>query len=106
MDFDAVSHDVRTHRFLNREVKRPGEALNAGERLTLIDLALEVRWTVWYVQLMWAHDRLAWADMLLPDSIDVITPEQYRERLQAWWANRYRLEDYAVITEDLPRRRA
>jgi hypothetical protein len=91
MDIDAISHDGRTHRFLVRELKRPGEPLDPATRMLLEDLALEPHFTVWYLQL-WSDGRIAWADMLRPESIDVLTPEQYREGvLRAWWENRYRL---------------
>jgi hypothetical protein len=88
MDFDAVSHDRDTHRFLVRELKRPNEALDPAARETLMDVALEPRWTVWYLQL-WSDGRIAWADMRWPDSIDVLTVDEYRALLTLWWANRY-----------------
>lgn len=88
MDFDAVSHDATTHRFLVRELKRPNEPLDKAARITLMDLALEPRWTVWYVQL-WSDGTIAWADMRWPDSIDLISVEQYRALLASWWSNRY-----------------
>jgi hypothetical protein len=104
MDFDAVSHDMRTHRFLVRELKRPNEALNAGERITLRDLALEPRFTVWYLQL-WSTGEIAWIDMRV-ELVDVISKAEYRERVRAWWDGSYRLENYIQIADELPRRRA
>jgi hypothetical protein len=88
MDFDAVSHDGSTHRFLVRELKRPNEPLDQHVRIALMDVALERRWTVWYLQL-WSDGRIAWADMRWPDSIDVLTVDEYRALLASWWANRY-----------------
>lgn len=105
MDLDAFTHDLRTHRFLVRELKRPNEGLNTGERIALTDLALEPRFTVWYLQL-WKSGEIAWADMYHPESICVITRNEYRERLRTWWENSYRLENYVEIDRDLQRRRA
>lgn len=105
MDFDAVSHDGRTHRFIVRELKRPNEALDPAQRILLLDLALEPRWTVWYLQL-WSTGEIAWADMRLPDSINVLTRAEYRARYGEWWSNSYRLENYIEIADELPRKRA
>ena len=100
-DLDAISHDVRTHRFLVQEFKRPGEALSAGQRLLLTDLSLEARFTVWYVMVM-RDGQIAWADMRWPDSIDVISQDDYRARFAAWWDNRYAIEQHAAIATELP----
>jgi hypothetical protein len=54
----------------------------------LIELGGEDTWTVWYVQL-WSDGTIAWADMRWPDSIDLISVEQYRALLASWWSNRY-----------------
>lgn len=90
MDIDAISHDYKTRRFLVRELKRPNEALDPATRLLLEDLALEPRFTVWYLQL-WSNGTIAWADMRRPElTLDVVTPFQYREELlRPWWENRY-----------------
>lgn len=105
MDLDAVSHDAATHRFLVRELKRPNEGLDPAARITLCDIAMELRWTVWYLNL-WTSDEIMWADMRYMDAIQVLTPDEYRERLKAWWQNRYRLENYVSLDQELPRRRA
>ena len=81
------------------------EKLLTGARIALMDLALEARFTVWYLQL-WKDGRVAWADMLKPDAIDVLTRDEYRERLAMWWANRYALEHYAAVTDEILLRRA
>lgn len=100
-DIDAISHDVKTHRFLVRELKRPNEKFDPAMRMLLEDLALEQRFTVWYLQL-WSDGRIAWIDMLWPASCDVLTRDEYRARLQEWWENRYRLSTHARVDEDLP----
>lgn len=96
-DFDAVTHDGPTHRWLVRELKRPNERLDPAVRIALLDLAQERRWTVWYLQL-WADGQIAWADMRMPESIDVISRDQYRERCAAWWNNTYNLSRYARVS--------
>ena len=93
MDFDAVSHDGPTHRFLVRELKREGEALTPAARRALMDVALTAQWTVWYVQLR-EDGEIAWADMLAPDSIDVLSRDEYRSRLRDWWEDTYSLANY------------
>lgn len=105
MDFDAVSHDGPTHRWLVRELKRPGEALDPATRIALLDLALEQRWTVWYLQL-WSSGEIAWADMRAPESIDVISKDEYRQRLRDWWDNRYDFSRYVEVTDEILIRKA
>ena len=85
-------HDDPTNRFLMMELKRPGEALSRGQGLALAALAHEPRITVWYVQ-FWAngeHGQIAWADFRAFNSIEYLTVDQFRARVDAWWKNRYR----------------
>lgn len=102
-DIDAITHDERTHRYLIQEFKHDGEPLTDGQHKVLSDLAREPRVTVWYCQL---HEGgLFWADMLFEaESLALITVAEYQDRFRAWWANRYRVEDYAAITVDQYRR--
>lgn len=102
-DFDAVSHDGPTHRFLVREIKRPHEKLDHAVRIALMDLALEPRWTVWFLCFM-ADGRIAWLDMLYPDSMDVLTADEYRERLREWWDNSYHVSRYAEMATEIRQR--
>lgn len=105
-DIDAMSHDMRTHRFLFMEFKRPNESMTSGQRMALCDLALEERMTVWYVQL-WPngdYGQIAWADMRWPDSIDFISVEEFRARYRSWWENKYELGRHAEIDQDISTR--
>lgn len=100
-DIDAISHDGRTHRFLVRELKRSDEELSEGQRRLLCDLALEQRFTVWYLKFV-RTDVLAWADMLqFERSSQLITREHYREMLAAWWSNRYDIGRYVELDQDI-----
>jgi hypothetical protein len=69
-------------------VLRVACTLDPAVRTALMDVALERRWTVWYLQL-WRDGRIVWADMRWPDSLDVLTVDEYRARLVSWWTNRY-----------------
>lgn len=99
-DIDFLAYDIKTHRFLIQEWKRPNESLSAGQRMALMDLALEERFTVWYVQ-FWGNGHIAWADMRWPDSLDVLSPVQYKERVRSWWANTYRLDETVELADEI-----
>lgn len=100
MDLDVLVHDGETHRFLGIELKRAGESCNRGEWITLADLALEPRWTVWYVMFM-NDGQLAWADLRLPESITPISREGFLERYRCWWQNRYSLDRFVQFDEEV-----
>lgn len=99
-DIDAICHDEPTHRFLAFELKRPGEGVNAGQRRLLVDLALEERFTVWYVMFM-ADGQIAWADLRWPESIDVLSAAEFRARYVSWWDNSYELARLTTVERDV-----
>lgn len=86
MDVDAVSHDLRTKRFLVQEFKRKGERLNIGQRRTLGAFAeIPAHFTVWVV-VKRDDGLLDWIDWGVRRG-RVITIEEYRGRFKAWWDN-------------------
>lgn len=101
-DLDAIAHDESTHRFLVIEYKRPTEKLSEGQRILLMDLALESRFTVWFVVFM-NDGSFGWIDMAWyrQDAIQVITAEELAERTAAWWVNRYRVGLYMEIDTEV-----
>ena len=101
-DLDFIAHDKSTHRFLVIEYKRPAERLSEGQRILLADLCLEKRFTVWFVVFM-NDGSFGWIDMCWyrPEAIQWISEEDLRERVGAWWANRYRPENYLEIDQEV-----
>jgi VRR-NUC domain-containing protein len=101
-DLDFIAHDKNTHRFLAIEYKRPGENLSEGQRILLADLALEARFTVWFL-LFGENGQFGWIDMAWyrPQDIQTIELDQLQERYAAWWVNRYRVGLYMDISEEV-----
>jgi hypothetical protein len=86
MDFDAVSHDLATGRFLVQELKRQGERLNRGQRIALSALAeIPAHFTVWIV-IVRPDGRFGWIDWRVKRGA-VIDRDEYRGRFAAWWDN-------------------
>lgn len=103
-DLDAISHDGRTHRFLVQEFKRPNEMMSAAQRALLTDLAKEPRFTVWFLMKM-NEGEIVWSDFLSL-SPEIITAEQYRERLREWWDNSYDVAKYVHFDDEVLIRKA
>lgn len=101
MDLDHFAHDGRTHRFLGIEFKQINERLDKAALIALEDLALEPRWTVWFMGRSEAG-LVVWGDFrALKISIQTISEADCRERYEAWWENRYRLDRYVELAEEL-----
>ena len=83
-DLDAVSHDIRTGRFLIQEFKRNGEACSRGQRRLLEALAQIPNFTVWYVGLIYDDSCIAWSDLRTGEE-DFLTPVELRQKFLDWW---------------------
>jgi len=88
-DIDACSHDAQTHRFLFRELKQPGEALDKAQRWILSDLAHLPGCTVWFIRRL-ESGCIGFGHFRSGRREEVISVFEYRRRLQCWWNN----EDY------------
>lgn len=81
------SHDGWTDRFLFMEFKRDGEGCPAGQRRGLEALSKLPGVTSWYLQLR-TDGKITFAEYTNGslELIDMITPDECRERFAAWWA--------------------
>lgn len=85
-DVDAVSHDAQTRRFLFREFKEDGEALDKAQAWTLRELAGLPRCTVWFVRRR-DDGLIGFAVFGEGQPEREITVAEYRARLLRWWNN-------------------
>jgi len=87
-DVDAVSHDGDTGRFLFREFKADNEPLDKAQAWVLRELAHLPKCTVWFVRRLDAGF-IGWAQFGSgQQEEEVISIEEYQERLRCWWAGR------------------
>jgi len=84
-DVDAVTHDVRTHRFLFQEFKQEGEKIDPSQYRVLKDLvAIPKHFTVWIV-VKRRDGQIGWSQFSQPEH--VISVPEYQARFAAWWAD-------------------
>lgn len=88
-DIDAVTHDLKTQRFLFQEFKREGESQDKAQHWMLKDLCATLRklpqhFTIWIV----VRRNDGWFEFAeYGNTPQVITRDELRERFAAWWRN-------------------
>ncbi len=87
-DIDAVSHDMKTQRFLIQELKREGEKRDRAQDSALLDFARTLKkipdhFTFWLVIRLHDERFVQWANY--GDVPVRIAVAEYQARYRAWW---------------------